>query len=183
MHCHQIKKTGFIVLKGRVEVQLGFYKKIILNGPAKLMIRPGLFHSTKSISKGGANILEIESPVDKDDLVRFKDNYGREDTPYEGRNKMKKTDDNTVKFKIPKSLGINKYSFNSLKITVEKQKDINKLINKQNRTIFAVLDGGLVDKNNRLVLSPGDIVGIDTIKKLSEVFKIKNKISFLTVLK
>ena len=32
----------------------------------------------KLYQKDGAKILEIESPVDKEDLVRFKDNYGRE---------------------------------------------------------------------------------------------------------
>ena len=28
-------------------------------------------------------ILEIETPINKDDLVRFKDEYGRENKPYE----------------------------------------------------------------------------------------------------
>jgi len=91
LHCHPLKKTGFIILEGKVEVQLGFYDKIILRGPSKLMIRPGLFHSTKTVSKKGATVLEIESPVDKDDLVRFEDDYGREDSPYESRKKINKT--------------------------------------------------------------------------------------------
>ena len=76
MHCHPKKKTGFILLDGKVEVMLGFYERKILNSQSKLTIRPGLFHSTKALSKNGATILEIETPIDKHDLVRFKDDYG-----------------------------------------------------------------------------------------------------------
>ena len=183
LHCHPSKKTGFIVLKGRVQVQLGFYDKIILNGPAKLMIRPGLFHSTKALSKSGAHVLELESPIDKDDLVRFKDDYGRQNTPYEKRNKMSKITKDNIIFKIPKKTGVNKYKLNNIKISVENQKNIKKLINREKKTIFAILDGGLVDKNNRLVLCPGDIVRMDTIDKLSEVFKINKQITFFTISK
>ena len=33
---------------------VGFYEKKILKAPDKLMIRPGLFHSTKSLSREGS---------------------------------------------------------------------------------------------------------------------------------
>ena len=49
----------------------------------KVMIRRGLFHSTKALSENGAFIFEIETPVDKQDLVRLNDLYGRESKPYE----------------------------------------------------------------------------------------------------
>ena len=60
------------------------FTKKILKAPDKLMIRPGLFHSTKSLSKDSI-VLEIETPINKNDLVRYKDNYGRENKPYEGK--------------------------------------------------------------------------------------------------
>ena len=75
-----------VYLNGKVEIELGFYEKVILKSPAKLMIRPGLFHSTKALSKT-AKILEIETPVNKNDLVRFRDQYGRKEKPYEGKKK------------------------------------------------------------------------------------------------
>ena len=183
LHCHPKKKTGFIVLDGLVEVELGFYKKVKLKAPSKLMIRPGLFHSTKSLSKNSSTILEIETPIDKNDLVRFKDNYGRENKPYEGKNKMKKKLVNDMFFKIPKKFGTNKYKFKSLIITVEKHKNAKKLANRSKNTIFAVLDGGLVNKQKRFVLSPGDIVKTETIAKLTEVFTVLKKITVLTISK
>ena len=47
------------------------------------MIARGLFHSIKSLSKDGLLALEFETPVDKRDLVRFKDAYGRRSKSYE----------------------------------------------------------------------------------------------------
>jgi len=160
---------------------LGFYDKITLTAPAKLMIRPGLFHSTKSLTKNGSTILEVETPIDKNDLVRFKDSYGRQLRSYEGKNKMSKLTHNEIKFYLKKK--INNYKIKNTNITIEKHKSIEKIINRKKNTIFAILKGGLVDNKSRYVLSPGDIVKSDTINKLSSVFKIKKEIEFLTVYK
>ena len=56
------------------------------------------------------------------------------------------------------------------------------LLNKEKmQTIFAILDGQIVDKHNRSVLSYGDIIKTGTLKKLSEVFKIKKDLTILKV--
>ena len=49
--------------------------------------------------------------------------------------------------------------------------------------IFAIMDGSIVDKNSRKVLSVGDIVKKNDLKTLSKVFKIKKSLRVLTVLK
>lgn len=180
LHCHPQKKTGFILLNGKVEVMVGFYEKKILKAPDKLMIRPGLFHSTKSLSKEGSIVLEIETPIDKEDLVRYKDDYGRENKPYEGKKEMKNLTDEVL-FKIPKKFGANVYNYKKLKITIERINSLKKLVsNRKKNTIFGILDGGLVDKKKKYVLSAGDIVRTNTIRKLSEVFQINKKIIIIT---
>ena len=75
-----LKKTGFIILNGKASVQIGIYKKNIkiYNSLSRLVLRPGLFHSLKAVSKKGLTALEFETPYDKNDLVRFEDRYGRE---------------------------------------------------------------------------------------------------------
>jgi len=159
---------------------IGFYEKRILKAPDKLMIRPGLFHSTKGLAKKDSIVLEIETPINKDDLVRYKDNYGRENKPYEGKNHMKKLK-NEIVFQIPKKFSCNTYQYKNLKITIEKIKSLKKLIfNRKKDTIFGILDGGLVDKNKKYVLSAGDIVRTNTVKKLTEAFQINNQITILT---
>ena len=66
-------------------------------------------------------------------------------------------------------------------VTIEKHKDARVLANRNSDTIFTVLKGGLVSYNNKLVLSPGDVVRTETIKKLTEVFKTTDFIDILTV--
>ena len=84
LHCHTKKLTGLICLEG--EVQVSFIgNSLTIKSMDKVMIRPTLFHSSKCLSKDGSIIIEIETPVDKDDLVRLKDFYGRENKSYESK--------------------------------------------------------------------------------------------------
>ena len=181
LHCHPVKKTGFILIKGTVEVDLGFYNKKNLSAPTKLMIRPGLFHATKNNINETSVILEIETPIDKDDLVRFKDSYGRENKSYEGKKYLEELSKDDLIFDEPKVNQIKKYNLENMIVTIEKTNNIKNLKNRNKKAIFAILDGGLKSNNNLLVLSPGDIVGSDTLNKLCEVFKIHKYITILSV--
>ena len=181
LHCHPIKKTGFVLIKGEVEVDLGFYNSKKLSPVSRLMIRPGLFHCTKNLNKETATILEIETPIDKDDLVRFKDNYGRENQPYEDKKSMVELGKNDPLFDEPKQNSVNEYTVDGINIKINKTNNVNQLLKLENNSIIAVLDGGFASDDNQLVLSPGDIVGLETIKKLGEVFKIQKYITYLTI--
>ena len=181
LHCHPIKKTGFVLIKGEVEVDLGFYNTKKLSPISRLMIRPGLFHCTKNSNKDTATILEIETPIDKDDLVRFKDNYGRENQPYEDKKSMVQLEKNDPIFDEPILNSVNEYSVDGVNIKINKTNDVNQLLKLESNSIIAVLDGGFESDDNQLVLSPGDIIGLETIKKLAEVFKIQKYITYLTI--
>ena len=91
------------------------------------MIRPGLFHSTKNHEDETAIILEVETPIDKDDLVRFKDDYGRENKPYEDENFMEKLSKKDPVFEEPQMNMVNSYKIENVVITVEKTNDIENL--------------------------------------------------------
>ena len=80
-----IRTQGLVVLEGEVELSL-LRNTIPLKALDKIHIFRSRFHSTKAISDGGAFIFEVETPEDKDDLVRLEDAYGREKTAYEGKN-------------------------------------------------------------------------------------------------
>ena len=187
LHCHPKKKTGFIVVSGRALIQLGLWKDKdtakYYPSPSKLMIRTGLFHSIRAASKNGIFALEFETPYDKDDLVRFKDDYGRQSKPYEGKSFTKKINSDFIKFKKPK-LGNNQlFKIDKVKISLEVHKNFNNLINKKNSTIFAIIDGKVIDKYQRSILSYGDIIRTGTLKKLSEIFKIKKYLTVIRVWK
>ena len=107
LHCHPNKKTGFIILSGTDKVQIGIYKKNskIYKSQSILVFRPGLFHSLKCISKKPLIALEIETPFNAKDLIRFSDNYGRQLKPYENLKLTKKI------FKIYKISKLNKFRY------------------------------------------------------------------------
>ena len=147
------------------------------------MIRTGLFHSIKAVSKEGLFALEFETPFNKNDLVRFKDNYGRQSKPYEGKKFTKKIDSNFIKFKRPTLEKNQLFKINKANISLEIHKNFKNLTNKKNSTIFAIIDGKVIDKYKRSVLSYGDIIRTGTLKKLSEIFKIKKYLTVIRVWK
>ena len=56
---------------------------MLLNGLDKIHIFRARFHSSAALSD--AFLFEVESPEDKEDLIRLDDDYGREKQGYEGR--------------------------------------------------------------------------------------------------
>ena len=185
LHCHPNKKSGFILIGGKALFQLGLWKKRseIHSSPSKRMIARGLFHSIKALSKKGLLALEFETPVNKNDLVRFKDEYGRQEKSYEGKKFTKNIGSKFIKFKKPQLGKKQIYKMNNVKISLEVHKNFTHLIKNKKNTIYAILDGAIVDKYGRSVLSYGDIVRTNDLKTLSEVFKIKNKLSVVRVSK
>ena len=185
LHCHPNKKSGFILIGGKALFQLGLWKKRseIHSSPSKRMIARGLFHSIKALSKKGLLALEFETPVNKNDLVRFKDEYGRQEKSYEGKKFTKNIGSKFIKFKKPRAKNKQVYKINNIKISLEVHKNFKKLLRNKQNTIFAILDGSIADKHGRNVLSYGDIIRTNDLKTLSEVFKIKKSLSVAKVLK
>ena len=181
LHCHPTKKTGFVLLDGRASIQLGLSKneKKFFKSPSKLMIRTGLFHSIKCISKRPLIALEFETPVNKNDLVRFNDKYGREKKNYEKGNKITKKNFNLIKLKSFKK--DQKYIFGKTQVILESHYNFKRIIKEKNNVIFAVINGNVSNKKNQKVLLPGDIIKTDTLKKLASKFKIKNKLNLLKI--
>ena len=178
MHCHPNKTTGLIVLDGEVEISFlgnNFKSKPV----SKTMIRKGLFHSTKAISDHGAHIFEIETPVDKHDLVRLEDKYGREGSPYE---------DST--FETPKqddclwisNLDSN-YIFSNCDIKVETVNDVDLLNSKKIDENVMFLDGGLKTNDGKMVAQAGDVVEPGTLKKLIKLFPNLSKNTVIVTIK
>lgn len=185
LHCHPNKKSGFIILDGKAEFQLGLRKKNteVHSAPSKRMIARGLFHSIKSISKNGLLLLEFETPVDKKDLVRFSDSYGRKNKSYEGKDSTRNLESHHLKFKNPSSVKSQSFIIKKINISIETHKNFTKILQSDKNTIFAVLDGSISDNYKKKVLSYGDVVKTDDFKLLSKAFKINNKISLLKVSK
>lgn len=166
MHCHPKKTTGLVLLDGKAEISF-LADKRELKSLDKVMIRRGLFHSTKATSDKGAFIFEIETPVDKQDLVRLNDQYGRASKPYE--------DDTFEEAKTTDCLWIenkNKvYNFANCTLKVEIINDIDVINNKEDNDLIMFLKGGMVrniEGNSHCVTIPGDVGFANIVKQVSK---------------
>ena len=183
LHCHPKKKTGFIIVKGTALVQIGIYKKNKkkFKSLSRLVVRPGLFHSLKAVSKNGMSALEFETPYNKADLIRFEDRYGRKNKDYEGSKFTSSIKANLVKFKKPKKNKKNVYKLDDVVITLELTKNFKNLSTKDSNSSTAILEGKIFDKKNQEVISYGEIVKSSTLKILSKKYIVKKPLLILNV--
>ncbi len=171
LHCHPKKDTGLIVLDGAVNVSfLNDITRLIAG--RKVMIRKGLFHSTKAISEEGANIFEIETPKIKHDIVRLEDKYGREGKPYEGKSFEKEKDRECIFFSDPLENQKNTYIFKNSKITLQSITTKDTFLQIEDHANIIFLNGGIQsNEKDILVASPGHVIASHIVKRLLDTFK------------
>jgi hypothetical protein len=80
-HAHVRKHTWLICIGGQAVLSTAAGEDITLVERSAVHISPGAVHATSTAQ--GADLLEIELPRDKLDLVRIADGYGRAGEPYE----------------------------------------------------------------------------------------------------
>jgi len=177
LHCHPLKTTGMVLLSGEVELSF-LADKRILNAPAKAMIRRGLFHSTKALSKNGAYLFEIETPNDKLDLIRLDDTYGRKDLGYETSvNYIPKNSESLI-IGSPKNSDRDFYTVNNVDFEVFRVKSLESFSSCRNEDIYVFLSGGMgkyVDERKHLVTVPGDIAYGNILSKISNQMDFVSK--------
>jgi hypothetical protein len=169
MHCHPKKTTGLVVLDGEVEVSF-LADKRRLQSLDKVMIRRGLFHSTKALSEQGALVFEIETPVDKQDLVRLNDQYGRVAKPYEDATFEELKDENCLWIQEPRLGEKVAYQFADCTLLIENTSTIETINSKQDTDLLMFLSGGMVriiDGVSHCVTIPGDVGFASVVKQVS----------------
>jgi mannose-6-phosphate isomerase-like protein (cupin superfamily) len=179
LHCHPAKKTGYILLSGEAEVSF-LNDTTRLKAISKLMIREGLFHSTKALSPEGVSVIEVENPPDKTNLVRLDDAYGRKEEPYEGPDAVVPVTAECIKFTAPETDMPIVYQVAGVSMVIERRNDLAALRTRPSGEIILVLDGGLVSKNNDPILSSGDVVTISTFSYLADTFTAPQGMSFIS---
>lgn len=180
LHCHPGKKTGYILLTG--EAQVSFLNDAThLKAVSKLMLREGLFHSTMALSDDGIHVIEVESPPDKTNLVRLDDAYGRKEQPYEGEEAIVPMNDNCITFAPPAAGEPLSYIVHGTKLTIETLEDVTLLKTRPPEDIILIMDGGLISKTNDPIVSPGDVITINTFNRLAETFTSPTGVTLMTV--
>jgi mannose-6-phosphate isomerase-like protein (cupin superfamily) len=170
LHCHPDKKTGLILLRGEAKVSF-LSDTIHLNSFSKIMIREGFFHSTQALSKDGIDVIEIEVPKNKENLVRMADVYGRKGKSYEsiGECIPKKNGELWIEDKIGERKIYQGYEF-CVKYLTE-----NLLDTMLDEDIIIILSqpGGIVSKDGFTIAKVGDTIKIGVVKRLLYDFEIQ----------
>jgi CRP-like cAMP-binding protein/mannose-6-phosphate isomerase-like protein (cupin superfamily) len=82
LHYHPRKDTVLMCLGGHGRIQLAD-KEIDVFAGSHIFIGRGVFHATTNVGEGELELIEVEHPRNKFDLVRVQDSYGRASQPYE----------------------------------------------------------------------------------------------------
>jgi mannose-6-phosphate isomerase-like protein (cupin superfamily) len=184
MHAHPNKKTSLLVIKGEVMCSTleGFMSRSAGDG---LVIESSVFHSTRATSKGGAIVMEIESPPNKSDLVRLKDAYGREGTGYESVSQMSRDVD---KYEYIDFHGVNPKKRKTMlfgacvmSLCVHKaHKTIHTRLKHENGDILCLLAGSMHDNEGKKILIAGEAADVTELRKISRICAF-DAIIYLTI--
>lgn len=82
MHVHPRKLTSLVCLGGRGVTQ-GMEAEFEITPGSLITIAPGAFHGTRNTGNGPLELIEVEIPRNKLDLLRLRDDYNRAGTGYE----------------------------------------------------------------------------------------------------
>ncbi len=176
MHCHPSKKTSLLVLSGEAKTST-LNKEYILKEKENLIIEKGVFHRTEALSENGIFVIEVETPVNKRDLYRLKDEYHRAQTKYTSKenitNKLYNYHYLFIKDERDKASTFGKYKFEIKEVNNSNQ--LKEEIEKNNSKKCIILKGEI--KINEDIFSIGDTISI--IKEDNIILKDKIRILFL----
>ena len=185
MHCHPTKKTSIVLLRGACEVTT-FSEVTALKAGDGIIIDKGVFHSTKAISPSGISLLETETPVNKGDLVRLNDSYGRAGTSYEGGKHVRPRDPLTMpSFYETKSEGWH-MAFPECRLSVHELSDAARFVQALSdfsHGVMVVLHGEVRDKNDRVLFSHADAFHAHEVMAHGDSFSLTGGLKLLYVQK
>ena len=72
--------------------------------------------------------------------------------------------------------------FNNLEILIENYKDYKKMFKNSNNSISAIIDGKIINNKGKQVIGFGEIVRTQTLRKLSDKFKIHKNIILMKII-
>lgn len=176
MHCHPKKKTSLLVLDGSVKTS-SLDSIFELKSSEGIIIESGVFHSTAATSHDGVFLMEVETPVDKSDLVRLKDEYGRESLGYEsGESITSKLEDyEHCHFyeEIEESEEVRRLLKKKI-MRIRHSKNFKELYNESsnNQEIICPLNYKVVNSKGKVFLEVGDIVEVKDLQKKDGLFSV-----------
>ncbi len=178
-HSHPNKTTNLILLSGQLRCK-GLNWSVDLDPLDFVRIDKGVFHSSKTFNndslyppcEDGSFLIEIESPVDKGDLVRANDSYGRKGKSYEGIESMVQYNEEMLRIPINNQYWSQKIF--DLELSVKTGYEIKKELLGHKEALFIPIN------SLKNVVSAGEVFEIKDFKEVKD--KITN-VNFIVIKK
>lgn len=163
MHCHPKKRTSLLVLGGKV-ITSSLSDQFPLDPLHGVVIDRGAFHSTASEHEEGSFVMEIENPVEKSDLVRLNDTYGRENKGYESgeniSNDLEQYEHHAFHHVVQDNRSINEKKIRQSTVVLHVNEEWDRLreeIAGKGACVLSFLDTSIIDGSGDTVLAIGEI--------------------------
>lgn len=177
MHCHPNKKTGMLLIEGEA-IFSNLNEDIAMKPLDALIVDAGAFKKTKAVSAEGILLLEFETPPAKHDLLRLTDEYGRENKPYEGLDKMMIDEEMCVRFPdgdgvfdAKRNLGGCDFSIKKISSEALSQEDVDYL---RGHDLAVVLEGLVFWPGNDYIFNVADVLHTKDILENYDSVRIFN---------
>lgn len=184
LHCHPHKTSSITVLSGTA--QCSTLNGAFVRQAGEVMVAgEGVFHQTASACDDGIFVMEIEIPVNKRDLVRMHDDYGREKMGYETADQMSYSLNNynyvslitpDIYYNVRQKLGTGTIELGKCRTTDE----FRALLRAPGWNAVNILKGMVVDASGRTLFRVGDVVDSD-VGATSEDVVLADELEFLLV--
>ncbi len=181
MHCHPNKKTSLIVISGQVICSTleGWLHRRAGQG---VVIDEAVFHSTRADSRDGAFVIEVESPPNKKDLVRLKDEYGRQGQVYEGIAQMSQ-DLGKYEYIDLHNLPVGGRSVKVLRdakfsiVHHDYRKDVSAWMREEKAHLLCLLQGRIHTSDGGILLSTGEAATVSQLRRRSDIISFSDIMS------
>jgi mannose-6-phosphate isomerase-like protein (cupin superfamily) len=190
LHCHPNKRTGYVVLKGEVEVEFLAGTKRYKAGD-RVNFRPSLFHRSTAIINE-AILFELESPPNKEDLVRLEDTNHRSGSEYEKVNAKITVSSELILQSIKASLnhsGPTLRDVCSLGVSMSMPSitPTQMLAKYEEHVIVSPVNASITtipgnnDSKCDAIVQPGDVTTIGHLRRMSKILNMNSMITALLV--
>lgn len=183
-HCHPNKKTSLTVLAGEVKCRTLDTQYSLGTGEG-LLIDKGVFHCTEALSPEEVVVMEVETPINKQDLVRLHDLYGRSGKRYEGQEHHQAFDESICHFNNPDGRFNCSKKFGECEVTLvsaANSEELKNVMSSYEAHTAAILKGSIDNAVGRNIMEVGDSIYWQDLRAVEGCY-IKEDTEFLLVKK
>ena len=175
LHSHPGKLTGYIVIEGEIELEF-LNDRQRHKALDKAVLHPGVPHRTHATTD--SKLIEIETPKDHENLVRFEDDYGRAGQPYERAYLPR--DEKTPYLAQDSDLALDGGVILGLRRIAPGRAYSAWLDALPDDTAVAVMSGELTDGNGTGAVIPGHVLWGRDLRRLAGVLELREEMEVLT---